>query len=169
MCNLFKPYHKILFIAVLLLYSCASAPVSDQRHVTVAVWDIDNLTPSALDLPDLGELLSAEVIRTIQERGGYTVVERERLLLALEELHLGSASLADEGVRLRLGRISGARLMVFGAYQVIGDRMRLDLRLVDVETGRIRKAVQKTAAASDLSGWLKNAGEAAGELFSEAL
>ncbi len=165
MCNLFKPYHRILFIFILMLASCASAPVSQQKEVTVAVWDIDNLTPYALDKPDLGELLSAEVIRTIQERGGYTVVERERLLLALEELHIGSASLADERTRLRLGRIAGARLMVFGGYQVIGDRMRLDLRLVDVETGRIRKAVQKTTAAADLSGWLRNARDAAGELF----
>ncbi|NOZ69974.1 MAG: hypothetical protein GXP46_12210 [Deferribacteres bacterium] len=167
MCNLFKPYHNILLFAVIImLASCASGPAPRQGKVAVAVWDIDNLTPSASEQPDLGELLSAEIIRTIQEKAGYTVVERERLLLALEELHLGSASLADESTRLRLGRISGAGLMVFGGYQVIGGRMRLDLRLVDVETGRVKKAVHKTAAAEDLPAWLRIAGEAAGELFS---
>ena len=165
MCNVFRAYHNIFFVFILMLASCASGPVSDRKEVAVAVWDIDNLTPSASDQPDLGELLSAEIIRTVQEKGGYTVVERQRLLLALEELHLGSASLADEGTRLRLGRISGARLMVFGGYQVIGGRMRLDLRLVDVETGRVKKAVHRTAAAEDLPAWLTIARDAAGELF----
>jgi len=167
-CNLFRPYHNILLLAVIVMMaSCASGPVPGRGKVAVAVWDIDNLTPRASGRPDLGELLSAGIIKAIQEKAGYTVVERERLLLALEELRLGSASLADEGTRLRLGRISGARLMVFGGYQVIGGRMRLDLRLVDVETGRIKKAVHKTAAAEDLPAWLEIARDAAEELLKD--
>ena len=83
----------------------------------------------------------------------------------MEELKLGSSSLADEDTRLKLGRLSGARLMVFGGYQIIGSRMRLDLRLVEVETGKIIKAVQKVSPASDLPGWLNSARGAAEELF----
>jgi len=151
-------------VFVLVSYSCASdGPYPG--NAAVAVWDFDNLTPAASDSDDLGEVLSLQVIDALQKRGDHPVVERQRLFLAMEELKLGSSSLADEDTRLRLGRLSGARLMVFGGYQIIGGSMRLDLRLVDVETGRIIKAVQKVTTASDLSGWIKSAREAAEELF----
>ena len=114
---------------------------------------------------DLGELLSSKVIERINKTGKHTVVERERLLLALEELNLGTTSLVDESTRLRIGRIVGAQLMAFGAYQVIVDQMRLDLRLVEVETGKIIKAAQKTTPSGDLSVWLKAAAETAAKLF----
>jgi len=55
--------------------------------------------------------------------------------------------------------------MVFGGYFVLGDMMRLDLRLVEVETGSIVKAAQKTTSAGDLNGWLRVARQAAEELI----
>ncbi len=155
----------IFVVLVAFVASCATKPVSYKEGTTVAAWDLENLSPMECGRPDLGELLSAKVIETFKETGNYTVVERERLLLVLEELGLGTTSLADETTRLRIGRIVGARLMVFGAYQVIADKMRLDLRLVEVETGSILKAAQKTTSAADLSGWLKAAREATTELF----
>ncbi len=148
---------------VLACISCASAP-ANQEDAALAVWDIENLTPSISVQHDMGELLSSRVIEVAQKKG-HAIVERERLLLALEELHLSASSLADESTQLRLGRISGAGLMVFGGYQIIGNRMRLDLRIVEVETGRIIRAVQKLSPATGLSGWLNSAGEAAEELF----
>jgi curli biogenesis system outer membrane secretion channel CsgG len=113
---------------------------------------------------DLGNLLAARIMETVQQ-GGYQVVEREKLEIALRELNLGSSSLSDTSTRLRIGRIAGANRMIFGAYQVISDQMRLDLRMVDVETGRIIKTAERTAASSDLSGWLKAAESAAKELI----
>jgi hypothetical protein len=114
--------------------------------------------------PDLGELFANQIIETLKEKEGITIVERDRLLLALEELNLGTSSLADEDTRLELGRIVGARLMVFGSYQVIGDMMRVDLRLVEVENGKIIKAVYKTTSTTDLSGWLEAVRKAGTEL-----
>ena len=70
----------------------------------------------------------------------------------------------DEDTRLRIGQICGARFMVFGGYFVHRQMMRLDLRLVEVETGRVVKATQKTTSAGNLNSWLKIAREAAQEL-----
>ncbi|MEJ2236277.1 MAG: CsgG/HfaB family protein [Syntrophobacterales bacterium] len=114
--------------------------------------------------PDLGELLSAQIVETFKENGK-TVVERERLLLALEELNIGTTSLVSKATQLELGRIVGAQLMLFGGYQIIGGVMRLDLRLVEVETGRTLKAVSMTAPAEDLTAWLNTAKAAAQELL----
>jgi TolB-like protein len=133
--------------------------------LTVAVLDIENLGPGDSTGADLGELLSSEIIGKLSEKPGIQVIERQKLLNVLEELKLGSSELADESARLKVGRMLGARRMVFGGYLVSGGSMRLDLRLVDVETGRILKTAKKTAQAGDISSWVKAAGEAAEALM----
>jgi len=114
---------------------------------------------------DLGDMLSNRIVEVFQESNHYLVVEREQLVLALRELNLGSSSLADESTRLRIGQLVGARMMIFGAYQVIGDQMRLDLRMVEVETGRILKASHQNAGKSNWTGWLDAAAAAARDLM----
>jgi curli biogenesis system outer membrane secretion channel CsgG len=41
--------------------------------------------------------------------------------------------------------------MVFGSYTAIGETIMLDLRMVEVETGRILKATYKTTTSSTTS------------------
>ena len=158
---------SVLFtILCCLLYGCAGSPaVTSMSNPVIAVWDLEDLSPLGITQMDLGNLLSARIMETVQQAGVYSVVEREKLEIALRELNLGSSSLADASTRLRIGRIAGARLMIFGAYQVIGDQMRLDLRIVEVETGRIIKTAEKTAGSGDLSEWLNAAEAAAKELI----
>ena len=95
---------------------------------------------------------------------GEEVADLDRLLV-LEELNLGTTELISESTRLKIGRLIGARLMVFGSYIIINDTMRMDLHKVEVETGLILKAISKTAPGTDLIQWLKIAEEAAKELF----
>ncbi len=160
---MFRSFLTIFLSIYFFLFSCAPQPVLYQKGVSIAVWDIDDLSPTTSAQPHLGEFLSGQVIEILQKRG-YIVVERERLLLALEELHLGTTLLVDEATRLKLGKLIGTRFMVFGAYQIIGNNMRFDLRLVEVETGKILKAVQKTTSDADLSMWIGTARKAAEEL-----
>ncbi|MBP1724943.1 MAG: Curli production assembly/transport component CsgG [Deltaproteobacteria bacterium] len=82
-------------------------------------------------------------------------MERERLRLVLKELKLGTTSLVDDSTRLRLGKLVGAILMVFRGYQAIGDTVRLDVWLVEVESGRTIKAVFETARAANVPELLK--------------
>jgi len=154
----------LLLWAILLfsLFSCATAPVTEERGGGVAVWDLDDLSPG-VGRTNYGELLSNQVIEVFKSKGKYSVVERMRLLRVLEELRLGSSSLVDDSTRLRVGKLIGAQRMVFGGYLIIGDQMRIDLRMVDVESGRVVKAVQKTSLSGDLPSWLDAARKAAGE------
>lgn len=149
----------------LFLISCATEPAYREQGMGVAVWDLEDLSPMEHLGPDMGEILSIQVIETVKKKGIYDVVERERLLIALEELRLGTESFVDESTRMRLGQVVGVRLMIFGAYQVIEDKMRLDLRLVEVETGRILRTAHRVTSATQPESWLEAAEEAAGELL----
>jgi hypothetical protein len=145
------------------LLGCATT-VEQPGITAVAVWDPENLSFKDTGMPDLGQVLAGEIIQTLQT-SGIQVVEREKLVAMLEELKLGSSDLADESTRLKVGRMIGAREMVFGGYMVVGNTMRLDLRRVDVATGKVLKTAKMTAGANDLSGWLKAARDAAAELL----
>lgn len=146
----------------LLCAACASVPPPTARG-PVAVWDLEGLSAGNAE-NDWGEILAGKVAETLQARD-YPVVERERLVAVLEELSLGSGALADESTRLKVGRLSGASLMVFGGYQVFGAQARVDVRLVDVETGKVVRAAQSSGPA-DVSSVIQASGEAAAALAS---
>ncbi len=133
--------------------------------MALAVWDLEDLSPMEHGLVGMGEILSGQVMAGLAQNPAFQMVERQQLLKAIEELHLASSDLADPETRLRLGRIIGARQMVFGAFQVIGPNLRLDLRRVDVASGRILKTSSATAAAADLNLCLSAAEDAATALI----
>ncbi len=153
---------------LVLVYACAAGPSGMTPHpvrTSVAVLDYEDLSPMNAANLDLAELLTGKAIETIEEAGRYDVVERQRLAMVLEELNLGSSMVADRQTQLKLGEITGARLMVFGCYQVIDDQLRLDARLVDVQSGRVIKAVSHEADQNNLPGWLDAVAKSTTALF----
>ena len=157
-----------LILAMVIPAGCQTTAVMEKRPNTIAVWDIENLNASELSGFDLEELLAAKVIEVLQKDKRWTVVEREELILALEEQNLGGSALASDETRLQIGRLLGANYMVFGSYMKFMQQMQLNLRVVDVETGRVMRATQKTLPFKDVGGTLDMAAEAAGELFTSA-
>jgi curli biogenesis system outer membrane secretion channel CsgG len=149
----------------IFLLGCLSALAELPEGATIAVWDLEYLSLAPNEHQDISEILSAKIVETFKESGRYEIVERERLILALEELNIGTSSIVDESTRLRIGQIIGAKYMVFGTYFVMGESMRIDLRLVEVETGSVVKAAQKTTETKDPIEWMNLAGEASRELF----
>jgi curli biogenesis system outer membrane secretion channel CsgG len=151
-----------------LICACAAGPSgmpSREVRWSVAVLDYENLSPLNTARMDLSELLTAKAIETIEETGRYDVIERQRLAMVLAELNLGTSAWVDRQTQLRLGAITGARLMVFGSYQVIEDQLRLDVRLVDVESGRVINAVSHVAEENNLPGWLDTSARTIAALF----
>ncbi len=133
--------------------------------INVAVWDLENLSPGGNSQDDLGEILAGRVIETIRNVPRLTVVERQRLRLALEELHLGSSVLAGETDRLRIGSLVGASRMIFGGYMMVGKQVRIDLRMIDVESGATIKAVSRATESAHLDNLFRAVESAAAALF----
>lgn len=162
---------NILLFLLLFLPSCAAeqAPYEVMEYGAgsiVAVWDLEDLSVTSHPLlSDMQEFLTAKIIETLKIRGGYELVERQKLLLALEELSIGSSELASESSRLKVGQILGVQLMVFGGYQLSGEQLRIDLRMIEVASGVVIKAAEQITAAVDISGWLKAAEDAASQLM----
>lgn len=61
-----------------------------------AVWDFDDWSLVEPGYHELDELLANKVIETLIEFGNLTVVDRNRLILALEELNLSTTSTVSD-------------------------------------------------------------------------
>ena len=115
---------------------------------TLAVWDFDNNSLGGVGAIEAVEpyrrILPEALMAQLADLPGLRLVERIRLREVLDELKLGSSDLADQATRLRVGRLLGARYMMFGDYLALGPVMRVDVRLVDSETSRILVSEQLT-------------------------
>jgi len=172
---------KNLFIGIVIIFfvliGCvSSAPVYKAKCISssqiyekgtgIAVWDFEITNPKGNVRMD--PFLSGKIIQKIIKKGYYDVITRDRLLVLLKELNLDTSLLVDKHTQLKLGKIIGAKLMVFGdIIEIAYDRMMIHLRLVDVETGKILTSLEKyyNPAPSNLSEWIKGVEEMTSELF----
>ncbi|HWU40431.1 MAG TPA: CsgG/HfaB family protein, partial [Candidatus Acidoferrum sp.] len=67
----------------------------------------------------------------------FNLVERIKISEALKEMELGQTGLIDENTAPQVGKMIGAEGLVTGSFQIAGPAIRIDARLLDVETGRI--------------------------------
>lgn len=69
--------------------------------------------------------------------GGAKVVERTQLQAVLDELKLGHSAVADKDTAAKVGKLLGAEYLVLGSYFSLAGTLRVDARLVRVETGEV--------------------------------
>jgi len=164
-------------IIVLLLAGCAPTarvlqkkciPSSQvyEKGTGIAVWDFE--IKSLVGDVQMNGFLSGKIIKRILKEGHYDLITRDRILLILQELNLGTSMLVDERTRLRIGEFSGMKLMVFGWVLQLPDNSTLiKIDLFEVETSKILNSVGKRydIATYDLSEWLKAVEEMTPELF----
>jgi tetratricopeptide (TPR) repeat protein/tRNA A-37 threonylcarbamoyl transferase component Bud32 len=111
------------------------APLAPRPDHDVAVMSFANLTRNPED-DWLGTGIAETLSVGLAATSGLAVVDRERVVEALR--NLGGAAESDEpAVAARLGRETGARCVVAGGYQILGDQVRVTARVVEVPSGRV--------------------------------
>lgn len=90
--------------------------------------------------PELAGLkvgLAQMLITDLSGSADFDVVEREQLQAILDEQQLGIDKKLDPSTAARIGKLLGAKKMLMGGYFKLGSTLRVDARLVDVETSKI--------------------------------
>ena len=150
-------------IACLLIVLCA--PTTAQRTSPipaaglengngVAIVPLTNLTGRPDDAwigSGIAETLSAD----LQSEPPFTVIGRESVEQALAELSRMATPDTGQGSNdgpgpLELGRLLGVRWVVSGAYQRVGDRLRVTTHLVEVATGTVVRSAKVDGDLTDL-------------------
>jgi outer membrane protein assembly factor BamB/TolB-like protein len=144
-----KRLSRIASVAILgLLLMPPGAPAAEGFR-RLAVLDFENVSrDKTLDWIGVGiaETLSTELGR-IQD---LTLVERKRLNDALKEIKFGRSEAVDQATAQKMGKMLGADSVVVGSFQKFQDALRIQARVVDVETGTIRVPARVDGAYKDL-------------------
>ncbi len=115
----------------------------------IAVMPFNNLNQD----PDL-EWLSlgmSETILSDLRSEGMRVVMRDTLSTAIAEMALQGVRVVDESSAAQIGRLVGARTMVFGGYQTAAaGQVRITARFVEVETSLVLDAAMATGPLTNI-------------------
>ena len=135
-------------ISVVLMFSfllnlCGVSIVAGKEgeEMTIAVVDFAN-TKKDPGLDYLIKGIPESLITYLGKRGQVHIVERSRMEAALEEMKLGMSGIVDEQTAVEVGRAVGATAVMVGSFLQIGDRIRINTRLIEVVSSKIITAEQ---------------------------
>ncbi|MHB8874346.1 MAG: CsgG/HfaB family protein [Myxococcaceae bacterium] len=111
-------------------------PALAQAPKRVAVLYFDNNTKNR-DYDVLQKGLADMLVTDLSAVESLQVVEREKLQSLIEELKLQRSRYFDPATAQKLGKIAGAEYAVTGAFAELDPTMRIDVRLIEVLTGKV--------------------------------
>ena len=140
---------SFLVLSGLIMWArVAQAAPAAANAPTVAVLYFDYSGKNEAMLP-LQKGLAQMLITDLASDETLRVVERERLQAILDEHKLAQSGKLDGKTAARIGKLLGARHLVLGSYFDVAGSLRVDARLVDVETGAIVKSIGAQGKADE--------------------
>ena len=137
-----KVISVVLMVSFLMnLFGVSLVFGEEEKSLTIAVVDFAN-TKKDPELEYLVKGIPESLITYLGKRGEVRIVERSRLEAALDEMKLGMSGIVDEQTAVEVGKAVGAAAVMVGSFLQIGDRIRINTRLIDVGTSEIITAEQ---------------------------
>lgn len=149
----------VLLVTPLLSLSCASTPpaVTEVKDVNIDTGLLDLMHQlmetlgeeqrpvlMVLDFPDpagqitgLGRYASEELLAHLIREKKLRVVERRFIEKTTKEIEFGMSGLVHEDAAKSIGKLVGADGILTGSYTLIGEHVKLQARIIDVETGEL--------------------------------
>jgi TolB-like protein len=131
----------VLFIVFLIAVRFANAK-------TVAISYFDNSTGDA-KYNALSKGIADMLITDLSKVKGVTIVEREKLEKLLQEIKLGQSKYFDQTTAMKLGKGLGAQNILTGSFYILDNIIRIDARLIDVQTGGVIFAEQVSGSKNN--------------------
>ena len=125
--------------------SAAAASAASAAVDSVAVTPFANISGDQRD-DWLGHGIAETIAADLETRETFAVVASERVADALR----GGPGDGEDALAASLGRALGARWVVAGGYQRVGDRLRITARLVDARSGDIAATARVDGTFADI-------------------
>jgi len=119
----------VKFLAACLLAVMLVGPAA--AEMTIAVADFRSVNCPFY----MGGAVSEQVRLRLSEEPDWVVVEKAQIAAVAAEQRLNMSGLVDDETAVKVGRYVGARYVIVGSVNGMGDMYTLSARLVDVETG----------------------------------
>ena len=125
---------------------------STEKNNRLVVLYFDN-TSKNKKLDPLRKTLADMLISDISDLQSVNVVEREKLEDIIKELNLSKTKYIDRKSALKIGRMLSAKYIMIGSFidpPIEGLPLRVDAKIIDVETSEIKWAKGVTGEKKDL-------------------
>ena len=132
-----RPAACLLRATALLLLLLRPAAAAAPRSLAVAPFENHTSDPQ---MTPLGRGLAEMLITDLAQVAGLQVVERSRLAEIQQELQLQQSAWADPASAAKLGKGVGASFILVGSLAAVAPTMRIDARIVDVQSGKVKFA-----------------------------
>lgn len=133
-----KLLKKIL--ASLSLSLIIALPAFADKKIAVMPFDTPDKKEETQQF-SLGTMSS--LIHTLKSVEDYTLVDRAQIDSILKELGFQSSGFTQQD-KIKIGKLSGVDILVFGAIQRTNNNYRINVSFTDVQTGNILKTFQVT-------------------------
>ncbi|MDE2293711.1 MAG: DUF4384 domain-containing protein [Elusimicrobia bacterium] len=117
-----------------------------QKGASVAVMPFEDDSGRPVEL---GRALADAVTQDLVDSGKVTVQDRAYLSKMLGEIKLGMSGLGDPKAALQIGRFSGAKYLVVGRIEAVGDKATVEARLVVTETATLLATARRELKLDD--------------------
>lgn len=94
----------------------------------------------------IADMLISDISKSYQ----LDVVERENLEKILKELKFSQSGLTDETRSLEVGKLLNANRLISGSFVILGNTVRFDTKITDIETGRILKSIETSGTIGEI-------------------
>jgi curli biogenesis system outer membrane secretion channel CsgG len=152
----------IVLAAFMLTFACVPSqtvrktgekiPASqDWLPDTLAILHFDNFSVTDKDQFDpLKKGISAMLITELRQSGtGIRLLEREKIRSLMDEIRLNIDGTVDQSSAIKVGKIYGAQAITFGSFIVLEKKVRIDARIVRVETSEVVMADSVVGSSSE--------------------
>lgn len=116
-----------------------SKPVKEEERRRLAILYFDN-AGGRPELDSLRKGMADMMISDLSKVPLLKLVEREKLEEILKEQNLQNTKQFDQSTVVQIGKLLGAEIIMTGAFFEMFGQLRIDARMIDVETGRVLKA-----------------------------
>jgi TolB-like protein len=131
-----KTIISIIFLCAILVGAQAAAD-KEEEIKTLAILPFENTQPNLQPLANaLPDILITELVSVPSLR----LVERSKINQAQKALEAESNAFGSEEEKLKIGKWLGAEYLMMGSITKIFSNIRIDLRIIDVNSGTIHFA-----------------------------
>ncbi len=156
---------SFVLIAILVTIGCVQTQPKEKKVVptatvvavapkTLAILPFENNSVTEPEkFAPLGKGLSAMLITDLKKSGtSLKLIERNKIQALLKEIALSQSGSVDQSTAIKAGKILGAQSIAFGSYMVLGKDVRIDTRIVNVETSELLMAESIAGGSNNFIG-----------------
>lgn len=133
---------KLFVVFFILLFSYAHA--QEGQKPTLAIADFEGKDK------ELSVGITEIFTTDLSKSKLLSVVERNQIEKAAKEAGLGMSGFVDESTAAKVGKLAGAKKVIVGSYLDVEGKVILNARMVDVETGKVERALNREGDKANL-------------------